>query len=227
MESKSKSEIARQNGSKSRGPITPEGKAKSSQNAHKHGLCAKFETLPHENQPLFNQLLASFEDTYRPATELESDLVRTLAITRWRLRRIPDLETAILANELALAEEEIEERFAEIDDASRLGYAFTKLADSSGALTLLLRYETSLTRAYDRTLKQLADLQKLRNEPTGPREADRPPCPQPTTAPVSAEPDPAPMPVAAPSESSADKPREFILPPEVDKPRTPLVDSVK
>ena len=161
MESKSKSDTSRQNGAKSRGPVTPEGKARSSQNARKHGLCATFQALPNEDQAVFDALLASFEDSYRPATPLECELVRTLAILRWRLRRIPDLETAILINELALAEEQIAEKFSEIDDPGRLGFVFHKLAGSGITLPLLLRYETSLNRVYDRTLKQLLSLQKL------------------------------------------------------------------
>ena len=50
MASQSKSDAARANGSKSRGPTTPEGKARSSKNALKHGLTAQLDTLPGESQ---------------------------------------------------------------------------------------------------------------------------------------------------------------------------------
>ena len=173
MASQSKSDAARQNGSQSRGPATPEGKARSSQNARKHGLCASFATVPGEDQPAFDALLASVEESYQPAGPLECELARTLATLRWRLRRIPEIETAILTNELALAKPQIDLAFSEINDAERLGFVFQKLADSGKSLALLLRYETSLTRLYDRTLKQLAKLQKLRNEP------NQPPAPNP------------------------------------------------
>jgi len=124
--------------------------------------------VPGEDQPAFDALLASVEESYQPAGPLECELARTLATLRWRIRRIPEIETAILTNELALAKPQIDLAFSEIDDAEGLGFVFQKLADSGKSLALLLRYETSLTRLYNRTLKQLADLQKLRNEPNRP-----------------------------------------------------------
>jgi hypothetical protein len=166
MASQSRSDAARANGSKSRGPVTGEGKARSSQNARKHGLCASFgAALPDESQEDFDQLLESHEALCRPVGGVECELVRTLAIARWRLRRIPDLETAVLNNEVVLAEENIDKQFSEIDGIGRLGFVFQELADRSQVLQLLIRYEASLTRVYDRTFKHLAALQKLRNEP--------------------------------------------------------------
>jgi hypothetical protein len=158
MASQSRSDAARATGSKSRGPVTGEGKARSSQNAHKHGLCASFDAaLPDDSQEDFDQLLESHEALFRPVNGVECELVRTLAIARWRLRRIPALETAVFNNNIVLAEE--------IDGIGRLGFVFQELADRSQVLQLLIRYEGSLTRVYDRTFKHLAALQKLRNEP--------------------------------------------------------------
>ena len=168
MASQTKSDSARANGSKSRGPVSEEGKARSSQNARKHGLCAAFNTLPDESQTDFDQLLAAHEERLQPEGELEAELVRTLAIARWRLRRIPDIETAMLDNEVVTADGEIKEHFSEIDAIGRLGFVFRQLADRSQVLQLLIRYESSLTRIYDRTFKHLSALQKLRNEPTPP-----------------------------------------------------------
>ncbi|MFB3918407.1 MAG: hypothetical protein ACE14M_16885, partial [Terriglobales bacterium] len=45
---KSRAGAARENGRKSRGPITSEGKARSSQNALKHGLTARRVTINSE-----------------------------------------------------------------------------------------------------------------------------------------------------------------------------------
>ena len=172
MASQSKSDAARANGSKSKGPVTPEGKARSSQNARKHGLCASFQTLAAEEQHGFDELLADHEDLFQPEGAVECDLVRTLAILRWRLRRIPDIETAMLDTEISLADDEINDRFTSIDDIGRLGFVFRQLSDQSQILQLLIRYESSLTRVYDRTFKHL---QKLRNEPN-PRGARTPAC---------------------------------------------------
>ena len=161
----SKQEAARQNGAKSKGPKTSEGKARSSQNARKHGLYASFDVLPGEAQPTFDQLLAAFVKIYQPEGAIECELVRSLAIVRWRLRRIAALESSIMTNQLALDDEEIDEKFSAIDDLGRLGFVFQTLSDRSQVVSLLIRYEASLSRVYDRTSKHLRALQKLRNEP--------------------------------------------------------------
>jgi hypothetical protein len=113
MPSQSRSDAARANGAKSKGPATPEGKARSSQNALKHGLTAQFDVLPGESQDDFDALLDSHLSHYQPVGFLERELVRTLAITRWRLRRIPTLEFNVFDNETILSEEDIDEEFSQ------------------------------------------------------------------------------------------------------------------
>ena len=48
-----KSETARANGAKSRGPVTPEGRAASSRNSLRHGFTAESVVLPTESQEDF------------------------------------------------------------------------------------------------------------------------------------------------------------------------------
>jgi hypothetical protein len=167
MASQSKSDAARENGKKSRGPKTPEGKKSSSQNALKHGLTADSHVLPGESEEDFLELLQSHEDTYRPANAVEKDLVQTMAMARWRLRRMATLETSLLENEIARSKDNIDEEFDDVSDQCRVAFAFQ---EQTKTLALLMRYEASLTRLHDRTYKHLKELQKLRNEPT------RPPC---------------------------------------------------
>src|SRR5687767_134378 len=60
---------ARRNGAKSNGPITSEGKARSSQNALKHGLAANPEILlDTENNDSYDRLLESYIEAYSPAS---------------------------------------------------------------------------------------------------------------------------------------------------------------
>jgi hypothetical protein len=165
MTSQSKSDAARANGAKSHGPITSEGKARSSQNALKHGLTAAFNVLPGESEQDFETLLQSHRDHHRPATDLEEELVHSLAVARWRLARVAAIETHLFENEMARRKEQIDTEFNDLPDLGRLAFVFGKMADHSQALSLLIRYENSLTRTCDRAFKHLLAIQKLRNEP--------------------------------------------------------------
>ena len=170
MSTNLKSETARINGAKSHGPKTAEGKAKSSQNALRHGLTANSPTLPTESEDDFQTLLDAYLDRYHPADAIETELVQTLAITRWRLRRVGMIESCMLENEMEQSRRHLSWLFEELGDENRVAFAFRNLANDGRALDLLIRYEASLTRAYDRAAKQLDLLQnrKLRNEPTEP-----------------------------------------------------------
>ena len=92
---------------------------------------------------------------------------------RWRLRRIAEIETAMLSNEIELQTERIDDEFAQLelvpDPIDRVAYVFKHLAYGQ-SLSLLIRYEGALTRSYSRAFKQLQILQSARarvqpNEP--------------------------------------------------------------
>src|SRR6202046_4752892 len=187
MPTNKKSDSARANGSKSKGPKTAEGKAKSSKNAVTHGLTANFTVLEHESQDDFQILLAPHVVRFEPADDVELELVHAMAITRWRIRRVAELETDLLGNKVAICQPEIDGKFETIGDAARVAYAFEKRADGSKAMALLIRYEASLTRLYERTSKQLEQLQNrpLRNEPTEPLTPDPKPISRPPGQPLT------------------------------------------
>ncbi|HEX2525353.1 MAG TPA: hypothetical protein VHL31_03500 [Geminicoccus sp.] len=86
-------DAARSNGARSRGPRTPEGKARSSANARRHGLCARNVILddPAE-QAGFDGLLVGLRAAYRPIDAQEQELVRAIAHAAWQLRRAQALE---------------------------------------------------------------------------------------------------------------------------------------
>jgi hypothetical protein len=61
------------NGRRSNGPTTPEGRAASSQNALKHGLCSRSVPLPEEDREYLEttrQLGAAFYDDSRPVDSI-------------------------------------------------------------------------------------------------------------------------------------------------------------
>ena len=85
MVSNLKSETARANGAKSRGPTTAEGKEKSSRNAIKHGLTAGNGNilLDCENPDEFDEVLNKLLGIHEPATPAETDLVEEMVACRW------------------------------------------------------------------------------------------------------------------------------------------------
>ena len=166
-----KSDTARTNGAKSHGPATPEGRAKSSQNRTSHGLTAKSIVLPGESNEEYQLLFAGYIEQFAPQGVVETELVETMAAARWRLRRLNQIETNLLSTELVRRAEAIDAEFNDMEDGDRLAWVFQKLADHGQTLALLVRYEATITRSYDRAFKQLRTLQSdrtrpQRNEPT-------------------------------------------------------------
>jgi hypothetical protein len=169
MSSELKSQTARANGAKSRGPVTAEGKARSSANSRRHGLTASV-LIDGESDEYFQLLLADFMDQFQPQTGVETDLVEVMAIARWRLRRLLGIETHLFELEILSRRKQINADFKGLDQEGRLAFAFQKLSDTGNSLALLIRYEGSLNRSYDKALKQLLQLQSSRQNrpPKGP-----------------------------------------------------------
>ena len=85
------------NAQHSTGPRSPEGKLRSSRNALRHGLTARTAVLPSEDPAAYENHCQQFRDEYQPATPTETQLVRELADTAWRLNRIPLIESRLLS----------------------------------------------------------------------------------------------------------------------------------
>jgi hypothetical protein len=184
MFSQLQSETARANGAKSHGPVTPQGRATSSRNSLRHGFAAKSVVLPTESNREFQALLDSYIDQFDPQGGVERDLVQTMVAARWRLRRISNIETALLSTELVRRAEDIDEEFSNMDNTDRLAWVFQELADHGQTLSLVVRYEGALNRSYDRAFKQLHVLQsdRRRAQPNEPKpDPDPDPAPAPAT----------------------------------------------
>ncbi len=164
MSSALKSETARINGAKSHGPATPEGKARSSANSRRHGLASASILMDGESAEDFQLLRADFLNQFQPQTAVETDLVDVMAIARWRLRRLLAIEAHLFDLEILYRKDDIKARskLKVMEQEDRLAFVFQKLGDHGNSLTLLLRYEGSLNRSYDKALKQLLLLQSTR-----------------------------------------------------------------
>ena len=135
---------------------SPSGRAASARNAMKHGLTAMSILVPGESQKEFDAHLAGYAQQFQPASSVEQDLVQTMAVARWRLRRIPAIESNMVVNEIEHGSGDYDEL---ANDHQRVAYAFDRC---SRALSLLTRYESALNRTFDRAWKQLQELQKAR-----------------------------------------------------------------
>src|SRR5690606_5166310 len=89
---------SRANGAKSRGPKTAAGKARSAQNAIKHGLRAiRHCVLPQEDPGAFDALQYAMFAELQPAGVMEVLLARRVAVAAWRLARADRMEAEALA----------------------------------------------------------------------------------------------------------------------------------
>jgi hypothetical protein len=137
---------SRANGLLAKGPVTAEGKLRSSQNAISHGLLARCLVLEDESPEAFQSLLAEYVDRLRPTDGLELGIVEEMVAACWRMRRSWATETHMI--DTAAAD------FSEAPAIGRITAAFKTLSESP-ALPLMHRYETRLHMLYQRALQNL------------------------------------------------------------------------
>src|ERR1035438_4473379 len=176
----------RENARKSSGPRTAEGKAASSRNSLKHGLCANQHLLPGEDPDDFFALVHDLLDRFRPVGEGEEKLVLRIAADQWRLDRVFPMEAGILRDrfyDVAHKDKYRQERYADdkeeaeedgdpippppapADERDLAARAFIADCVGSNALAKLARYESAIERSIDRCLRQLKAFQAARNTP--------------------------------------------------------------
>ena len=128
---------------KKRGPQTPEGKARSSMNALKHGLRARsFGLLPEESKAEWAQHVGDLRGSYRPRDAAEEKLVTAIATAMWLEIR---------------ADRTLVETMAEIPPAAPGRSHGTDLQDArhAAALGTALRYQTAAGMATQRAMRAL------------------------------------------------------------------------
>ena len=86
---------------RSTGPTSPEGKARSSMNAVRHGLAARASLLPGEDADELEQLTREMEDDLRPRGAAQREVVGRIVSLSWRLRRLARAEEAMCLEENA------------------------------------------------------------------------------------------------------------------------------
>ena len=129
------------NAQHSTGPRTPEGKARSSQNARTHGLSARDLVIVDQDLDEFHDLQASLLDDLQPQGALEHDLFDQLLHASWNLRRVRRLEALICRDN---------------------GYDLLRSDDHDQKFRRLARYHAPFQRTYFRCLRELGALQTNR-----------------------------------------------------------------
>ena len=120
----------------STGPRTEEGKAASSGNRVRYGLTGRFRVLPWEDQDDFDRLLMNLHAQHEPQTDFEIELVAKMAQHYWLSQRAVFLQQRCFDRDLPVCADERQ-------------------------LALLLRYQTTHERAFERCT---AELRKIRNQ---------------------------------------------------------------
>lgn len=150
--SSAKAKSNRRNALRSTGPRTPEGKAKSSRNALRHGLLSREAVLQTESLQDFKRLRETLGDELAPVGELEELLVDRIAGAAWRLRRVIKAEG-----------ETLEEKSTDyMGEEKGVGHAFSTYGNVDH-FSKLSKYETTIERGLYKALHELQRLQAARN----------------------------------------------------------------
>jgi hypothetical protein len=152
MRTEAQNAASRANGRRSQGPVTPEGKSRSSQNAFRHGLLATCVVLKEEGAANFQAYLDQHIARFLPADDVEMNIVEEMVSAAWRARRATGMQTIFFNTEFANVEKTG-------CDGQDLLASVNKLAEAP-AVRLLHRYETHYHRVYHRCIDTLLKLQK-------------------------------------------------------------------
>ena len=132
----------RSNAKKSTGPRTPEGKARSRENALRHGLCARPILMDCEDEDEFNEMVDNLLEEWRPATTTENMVFCKMVEQFWLSRR------------------------ATIQLSESTDYLTGKDGDEEDArnVSLMLRYSQTAMRGFFKAMNELIKLQKNRKQ---------------------------------------------------------------
>jgi hypothetical protein len=161
--------------------MTEAGKQSIRTNAIRHGLaCNIHVVLPGEDQEFFNEVLASLQTDYAPASAQEEMLVHQIAGHHWRLIRARNMETASFGYGLRKLSQEFPVKLVEPDDVARGENITTALSRYDNIFWKVSRYETTVERSYYRAIRELQKIQAQTRRVTPQPTADIQPAPETT-----------------------------------------------
>jgi hypothetical protein len=140
---------------------TPEGKARSSMNALRHGLTARVVVLPTEDMDAYQAFSREIVDSLDAQTPVERQFAQTVADNQWRINRIRSIEDGMLGMGHFEPAGDFDCPSSEIHSAMTAARAFRN--DSKSFVNLSI-YEQRLHRSMKEALRQLRELQTERRE---------------------------------------------------------------
>jgi hypothetical protein len=164
----------RANAANSTGPRTTDGKARSAQNARKHGFAAAAYTVPRlEDIEEVAELRESAIESYKPANSQELYAVERIAITQQAMNRAARLEagtfTTCLNDVLNLRERPLMEMDPDMYGGGEpgreqvknylLAEGFRRSVGASNVIHLCMRYSAQTERLYRRAI---ADFDRIK-----------------------------------------------------------------
>jgi hypothetical protein len=205
----------RANAARSTGPRTPAGKARSAQNARRHGFAAvDFTVVRVEDREAVAALRADLVAVYQPVNAQELFAIERIALAQHAILRAARLEAGLFTcfcNDISddvghpviyLAKCLIGERHQNGNYTVAEGF---RRSVHDGAWALFLRYQAQAERHYRRAVEEFERLKALRselpNEPNFTAQADAN-----AAASAPAETNPTPPPDPAPGASGAGAP---------------------
>jgi hypothetical protein len=132
-------EANRRNGAKSTGPKTAQGKATASKNSFRHGLTSRTPiAIEPEEVEAYLEFRAGMIESLEPANQFQTALVDRIAENAWRLRRVLDVETAMI--------------HYNVTEGRSQHLGFTYRGDIDRFMTLS-RYERNIEKSFFQTLE--------------------------------------------------------------------------
>jgi hypothetical protein len=151
----------KENAQHSTGPRTPEGKARASLNATRHGLTGQTVVMPGENLEIYGSFCLAYFKEWQPQGQTEKQVLQTLADTQWRIHRANAFELAVYANGHEKLGDKIQVEHPEVHAALTAGLLEI---EQSKVFDRISRHTSRLKREFRGTLQELQSLQAQRRQ---------------------------------------------------------------
>ena len=167
MTKEERAKIARENGSRSQGPTSDEGKAKSSRNGIKTGEFAEklaafvppdSAVLCNEQRQAYFNLVDQLTQIYAPINQESMSLVRQIAIARWQIERLHTATNNVWNFALLKAAGEPSEMVEEMEDAEAAARAAVALFSGNSPIEKMSRQIDRLEIRISRLRKGIKEI---------------------------------------------------------------------